>query len=469
MATLLGGPLAASLEPHWRVVLRNEFHDILPGSSIREVYLEAEAELAEVACAGLKVQDEQLDLIAAQLGTTGRKAGLLVVNPDLSPRPLRIASPRALPNGQRVEGGSVFAGGVSVPGLSASVVLDTQPSQHASAVGHRLENAFVRADIGEDGSLSSFVDKQAGREILAGRGNQLWVYRDKPRNWDAWDIEDDYARSGEEITASRIEVVENGPHRAAIRVTRRFKSSRIVQTVRLWANSPRLEFHTDIDWRQRRLLLKARFPLAVRSDHATFECAGGVIRRPTHRNTSWDEARFEVVAHRFVDLSEHGYGVALLNDGKYGHHAVHNELGLSLLRSPVYPDPLADEGKQSFTYALYPHEGDWLSGGVLAEAEDLNQPLLARPVKVDAASTWVAAEVGGLSLAVAGFKPAEDGSALILRTYEPAGARGKIRLALSDGWKLGDEVSLLEDRTGRADLTFLPFQIHSWRIERGQS
>ena len=105
-----------------------------------------------------------------------------------------------------------------------------------------------------------------------------------------------------------------------------------------------------------------------------------MIRRPTHRNTSWDAARFEVAAHRFADLSEHGYGVALLNDGKYGHHALGNELGLSLLRSPVYPDPLADEGRQSFTYALFPHAGDWLTGGVLAEAEDLNQPLLCRPV-----------------------------------------------------------------------------------------
>ena len=245
--------------------------------------------------------------------------------------------------------------------------------------------------------------------------------------------------------------------------------SKIVQTVRLWANSARLEFKTDIDWHQRRVLLKARFPLAIRSDHATFECAHGVIRRPTHRNTSWEEARFEVAAHRFVDLSEHGYGVALLNDGKYGHHALHNELGLSLLRSPVYPDPLADEGRQSFTYALFPHQGDWLSGGVLAEAEDLNQPLLARAVKADTASTWVAAAIEGLSLGLAGFKPAEDGSALILRTYEPAGARGKIGLSLAEGWKLGDEVNLLEDRSGRANLAFLPFQVHSWRIERKKS
>ena len=127
--------------------------------------------------------------------------------------------------------------------------------------------------------------------------------------------------------------------------------------------------------------MKARFPLAVRSDRATFETAFGVVERPTHRNTSWVRAKFEVAAHRFADLSEPGYGVALLNDGKYGYHATGSELGISLLRSPVYPDPLADEGTQTFTYSLYPHLGSWLEGGVLMEAEDLNRPLLALAVE----------------------------------------------------------------------------------------
>jgi alpha-mannosidase len=466
MATLLGEPFAPSLEPHWRVVLRNEFHDILPGSSIREVYQEAEAELGEVVSAGLKVQQERLAAIAGKLAGSGRKPGILVVNPDLSPRPLRLVSSETLPNSQRIEGGSVLASDASVPGLSASIILETGSDQAATAEGRRLENTFVRVEIAEDGTIASLFDKRANRETLADRANQIWAYSDKPRNWDAWDIEDDYSRRGEEVLASKIEVVENGPHRAAIRVRRRFHDSEIVQDVRLWSNSARVEFRTDIDWHQRRTLLKARFPLAIRADFATFECAAGVIRRPTHRNTSWDEARFEVVGHRFADLSEHGYGVALLNDGKYGHHALRNELGLSLLRSPVYPDPLADEGRQSFTYALYPHQGDWLSGGVLAEAEDLNQPLLARVVKADAPSTWVAASVEGLTLGLAGFKSAEDGKALIFRTYEPAGARGKVALSLAKGWNAGGEVNLLEDRTGRASFSFSPFQLHSWRIER---
>ena len=466
MATLLGAPVPASLEEQWRVVLRNEFHDILPGSGIREVYEEAEAELGGVVAAGRKIQDAQLAAIAGRLAGSGKAPALLVVNPDLSPRPLRLSSPHDLPAGQKVDGGSVLAGDRSVPGLSAAIISRAGAAAPLSVTATGLENDFVRVEIGKDGTVASLFDKRAGREALAGRGNQIWAYSDKPRDWDAWEVDEDYRRRGEEIVAAKIEVAEKGPHRAAVRIVRRFRDSEIVQTVRLWSNSARLEFRTDIDWHERRILLKAHFPLAVRSDFATFECAAGVIRRPTHRNTSWDEARFEVAAHRFADLSEPGYGVALLNDGKYGHHALHNELGLSLLRSPIYPDPLADEGRQSFTYALYPHQGDWLSGGVLAEAEDLNQPLLCRAVEADAESTWTAVSVEGLQLGLAGFKPAEDGDGLILRTYEPAGARGKVRLALAEGWRLAGEVNLLEDAAGRAGLSFLPFQIHSWRVAR---
>jgi alpha-mannosidase len=467
MAALLGAPIAGSLEDQWRVVLRNEFHDILPGSSIREVYEEAEHELSSVVTEGAKAQAAHLASIAAELAGNGGQAGILVVNPDLSPRPLRLAVPDDLPGGQKTDDGSVLTADRMVPGLSAAVVLAAPPPEGLIAEPRRIENSMLRVTLADDGTLKSVYDKRAGRETLAGRGNQIWAYVDKPRSWDAWDIEEDYPRQGEEIAAAGApEVVERGPHRAAVRVVRRFRDSTITQTIRLWANSARLEFRTDIDWHERRILLKARFPLAVRSDHAVFECAHGVVCRATHRNTSWDEARFEVAAHRFADLSEHGYGVALLNDGKYGHHAIGNELGLSLLRSPVYPDPRADEGRQSFTYALYPHSGDWMTGGVLAEAEDLNQPLLCRPVRTGRELSWSAAGIEGMQLGLSGFKPAEDGDALILRTYEPAGARGDVRLALPKGWRVGDEVDLLEQTVGPAETSILPHKVLSWRIER---
>jgi alpha-mannosidase len=368
-----------------------------------------------------------------------------------------------------VESGSVIAADRDILGLSAMVFVEGSlaPPAGLSVKRGLLENRFVRIRLSPDGTLESVFDKRADRECLAGRGNQMRAYVDKPRLFDAWDIEEDYAAQSEEISAvGPAQIVERGQHRGALRFVRTYRGSTIVQTVRLWANSPRIEFKTDIDWHERRILLKAEFPLAIRAETAIFECAHGIVRRPTHRNTSWDQAKFEVAAHRFVDLSEHGFGVALLNDGKYGHHALGNEIGISLLRSPVNPDTLADEGAQSFTYALLPHPGDWLSGGVLSEAEDLNQPLLCRTVETAHESAWRAVGIDGMTLGLSGFKPAEEGSALILRTYEPAGARGAARVSLSNRWRIAGEVDILEETVGAASTSFAPFQVRSWRLQK---
>lgn len=468
MAAMLGDSIAPSLEEHWRVLLRNQFHDIIPGSSIREVYETAEGELSNVVTAGTAAQRTHLDAIAGRIGKSGANRALLVVNPDLSMRPLRIVSSEALASGQKVESGSVIAADREIPALSAAIVVETnlKPPPGLAVGENFLENRFVRVDLSHDGTLKSVFDKRAGRECLAGRGNQIRAYVDKPRLFDAWDIEEDYTAQSEEIVSSGpAEIVERGPHRAALRIARKFGGSSIMQTIRLWANSPRLEFKTDVDWHDRRILLKANFPLAIRAETAIFECAHGIVRRPTHRNTPWDQAKFEVAAHRFVDFAEHGFGVALLNDGKYGHHALGNEIGISLLRSPVNPDALADEGLQSFTYALLPHAGDWLTAGVLAEAEDLNQPLLIKAIAATDEATWSAATIEGIALGLSGLKPAEDGTALILRTYEPAGARGRAKVTLPPGWEIAEEVNLLEERTGPASLTFTPFQVHSWRLK----
>ncbi len=404
-----------------------------------------------------------------RLVSAGGAPATFVVNPDISARALRLQTRFDLPNGQSVAGGSVLCAERTVVGLGATLVFGAAPVGGLTVSEGHLENSHLRIEFAEDGTLSRLFDKRVNREVLAGRGNQLWAYIDKPRNWDAWDIEEDYEANGAEIVelASRA-VVERGPHRAALRLTRRFRDSTITQDIRLWANSPRVEFKTEIDWHDRRILLKARFPLLVRSDHATFECAFGIVRRPTHRNTAWEHARFEVAAHRFVDLAEPGYGVALLNDGKYGHHAVGNELAISLLRSPVYPDPYSDDGAHRFTYALYPHSGDWLSAGVLAEAEDLNRPLLCRSVTSRRESSWQAIAVEEMTLGLGGFKTAEDGDELLLRVYEPAGARGRVAARPAAGWRFTGELNVLEERTGDADMNFSPFQIHTWMLRRAR-
>jgi alpha-mannosidase len=312
------------------------------------------------------------------------------------------------------------------------------------------------------------VYKPTGREALADRGNQLWAYpQDKPRHFDAWDVEDDYAERGEEVrTVESLELVENTPSRAQIRLVRRYRASTIVQFLTLGANSQRLDVRTQLNWRDRHIFLRALTAVAVRSANATFECAFGVISRSTHANNSWDEAAFEVAAHRFADLSEPGFGVAVLNDGKYGHSVRGNVLGLSLLRSPAYPDPLADEGDHEFVYALMPHGGTWYEGGVREQAEALNQPLLTLETRGLAQGVTRPLSVSGIDAGLAALKAAEDGKGLILRVYEPAGRRGEFKMAVSKGWEAARAVNLLEEpSTGtRDDLS--PFQVRSFHLTK---
>lgn len=462
---LAGGPVPRSLEALWRVLLRNQFHDILPGSSIREVYDVAETELQDViSAAGVEAAAALSDL-AERVVAPGDSPAVIVFNPDLSARPVRIETSAELPGSQRTPDGYVLTAPESVPPIGLRVVQRgvTQSEVHAHLMG--LENDALRVELASDGTLRHVLDKRLNREVLSGRGNQLWAYVDKPRKWDAWDIEDGYEISGEEITQlEAIDVIEDGPHRAAIRQVRRFRDSSIIQDIRLWANSNRVEFRTTLDWHDRHWLLKARFPVAVRSPYATFETAFGVVQRPTHRNTTWEQARFEVAAHRFVDLSEPGYGVALINDGKYGHDVHGNEIGISLLRSPIYPDPLADEGPQGFTYALLPHAGTWIEGDVLMEAEDLNRPLLTLVTAAGVEARWQAIEMRGLPLGIGTLKAREDGGGLVFRAYEPQGARGRVTLTLPEGWGVEAESDILERSAGPFQTYFHPFQVRSWRL-----
>ena len=265
------------------MLLRNEFHDILPGSSIREVYEVAEAELGGVVAAASAVAADQPRRDRRPRRPAGRPARASSSSTPTSRRGRSaLVSPGPLPGGQAVEGGSVLAGDATVPGLTAAVIVDAGRATGAvtSATG-RLENALLRVEIDADGTLASVFDKRAGREALAGRGNQIWAYVDKPRNWDAWDIEEDYAAQGEEIAARRDRgrrerpAPRRDPGRPPLP-----RQRRSCRPCALWANSARLEFRTDIDWHERRILLKARFPLAdPRPTIATFECAHGVIRR----------------------------------------------------------------------------------------------------------------------------------------------------------------------------------------------
>ena len=389
-----------------------------------------------------------------------------------------------MPAQRTEEGLLVHAPDRRVPGLGGMEIHPTRgtkirnlvPGVRAARSGDAtiLENDLLRVEIGIDGTLHRVYDRELGREVLAGRGNRLWAYVDKPPNWDAWDIDADYELEGEEVSAvEKVEVVEEGPLRVAVRVERGWRSSRIVQTYRLLAGSRRLDVETEIEWREREILLRALFPVNVRSHEATFETMYGAHRRPTHTNTSWDAARFEVSAHRFVDLSEPGYGVALLNDGKYGHSVRENVLGLSLLRSPLYPDPFADEGDHSFTYSLFPHPGDWTEAGVVDEAFALNSPLFAGPASRHGLSNeFGLVVVEGVKLALGALKMAKDGRDVVLRLYEPHGARGTAALRFAVEVERVERVNLLEEpeggvlpvENGVLRLEVRPFEVVTLRI-----
>jgi alpha-mannosidase len=488
-ATLAAGRGVAypreELERLWKTVLLNQFHDILPGSSISEVYQDTHPELENAVATAEKLRDKALRELAGDNVRSPR--GAIVANAALHPRPLtavlRVTDGGAvvaldgepLPTQRVQEGLLVHAPGRTVPGLgwvSVDVRNDASveaPGPATSGVridGTSIENELLRVEIGADGSLDRVYDKKADREVLDGRSNRLFAYADKPANWDAWDVEMGYEAEGDEVPgAESVEVLESGPLRAAVRVERRFRDSWISQTYLLLAGSRRLDIETRVQWHERQVLLRALFPLRIRSHEATFETMYGVVKRPTHRNTTWDEARFEVCAHRFADLSEPGYGVALLNDGKYGHSARDNVLGISLLRGPLYPDPLADEGEHRFTYSLFPHPGDWTEAGVTREAHSLNSPLVVRDGKAETAEFGLL-RAEGVELALGALKPAEDGRGEILRLYEPHGARGECTLRFAHPVESVRRTNLLEEpegtvelRDGAVHLAVRPFEV----------
>ncbi len=353
---------------------------------------------------------------------------------------------------------------VSVPACGYEVydlvAEEPPPTPRAAATDRTLENECLRVELDDTGSLSSVFDKVAGREVLAPgrRGNLFQLFPDYPNFYDAWDI-DRFAfdKSVDLDGVESIQAVEVGPLRAGIRVIRRFGHSSISQVIRLDAGSHSIDFDTEVEWHETNRLLKVAFPVDVRSLRATYEIQYGHVERPTHDNTSWDVARFEVCAHKWADLSEPGYGVALLNDCKYGHDISGNVIRLSLLRATTWPDPEADRGHHQFRYRLLPHAGDLRKSGVIDAGYDLNVPV--RMIDTTPHAGTLPASGSFLSVdadhvVVEAVKQSDRGSgALVIRLYEAWGQRGPVTVQLP--WKPARVVraDLLE-----GELADLPFE-----------
>lgn len=502
MASLAGKDYPRQeLDHSWTTLLRNQFHDILPGSSIRQVNEQADSELKEVVEKAIDIRDRALACLGtiAPAKSDTKATSVRVFNARGFDRPLSGIIPRPIPNndfrlttadGHEVSWQLTSVGDVlihdpnlTVPGtgyvdLDVAAEASSEIAPVVSTAGLTIENEHLRVSISEDGSITSLFDKRTARETLTGPGNQLRIYHDLPAAWEAWNLTDTTHIPGEPVSEiESLAVIESGPLRVVIEVHLRYGASTIRQRYQLVAGSARLDIRTEIDWNERRKLLRALFPVAVRSPLATFETSFGAVQRPTYRNTTWDTARFEVPAHRWADLSEPGYGVSLLNDGRYGHSAFENTLGISLLRSPLEPDPLADLGQHEFTYSVFPHLGEWHTGETLAEAINLNSPLIG--TTIDGISTVPTKESNRLfeidGLTLAAVKQAEDTTDdVVLRLYDPFGRHGSARIKPYFAVNRAVLANLLEDELERLDpdsdgsihLNYRPFQILTLKLTR---
>jgi alpha-mannosidase len=314
-----------------------------------------------------------------------------------------------------------------------------------------LENEFLRVRVdAKTGCIASLVLKSSNYEALVpgSCGNLLQTFVDKPKQYDAWNIDADFEKQHWDLTqAESVQLISRGPLSAAIRVTKKFQSSTFVQDITVYAGIPRVDVVTDADWHEQHILLKAGFTLAARSDVATYEIPFGTIERPTTRRTPEEEAMFEVPALQWADLGDAEHGFSLLNDCKYGYDGKDNVLRISLLRSPTYPDPLADQGRHHFTYSLYPHDQDWRKADTVRQGYELNYKLIVSPqASHDGAlsSEHSFLRVTPDNVVLSALKKDEDDDALIARFYEWAGRVTDVTLELPPGAQQAYRANLLE-------------------------
>jgi alpha-mannosidase len=399
---------SGELETLWKTLLLNQFHDILPGSSIDWVYEEAEPDLEHVTQRATEITD------AAMSAIVGDGDALVAFNSTSHPRTEIVSLDNEY---ARIE----------APSCGWAVVVPRSREPEVAVTDHSMENELLRVEWDERAVLTSIWDKAVGREVLSGPGNLFQLHDDNPRNWDAWDLDPEYRDSVIELTA-----VENVQHRGGLRglltFGRSFGESWLFQLMSLDAGSRVLRFETVVEWRERHKMLKVAFPVTVHSREATYEIQFGHLRRPTHQDTSQARAMFEVCAQRWADLADDDYGVALLNDCKHGYDIHGSVMRLSLLRGPTHPDPTADLGGHQFVYALMPHPGNFREAGVIEAAEDLNSPLLPASGNLTAGSSRSLIEIDTRQVIVEAIKRAEDSDAVIVRLYEAWGAACKARI-----------------------------------------
>lgn len=481
----------------WEGILTNQFHDILPGSSIKEVYDDSRDDYNEIILSGHQLVEKALDAIVSRIGID--KMSVVVFNTLGYDRddivefdvPTDVAHPciadshgHVIPcqiqtsDGKRT--GLFIARGVPAKGYRTYALMDrpTESSSDLTVNSFKMANAYFELELDEKGTFMSIYDKVNQRQVLkkGERGNRLLAFQDMPANWQNWDIDISYQEKMWEVDrVDKMEVLEDGPVRAGIRIHKTFLDSRIIQDVLIYSDIPRIDFRTYVDWKQSQILLKAAFPVDVHATRATYEVQFGNVERPTHWNTSWDVARFEVCGHRWADLSEGGYGVSLMNDCKYGHDIKNGEMRLTLLKSGIEPNPVADQEEHWFTYSLYPHAGDWKTASTTRTAYSLNVPLQAKVARASEGSLPAALSmirIDAVNVMLETVKKAESSDDIVVRLYEFENKRVNVTAAFFRELVTVSECDLLENEIGDVPVegrTFSfeirPYEIRTFKLK----
>lgn len=494
----------------WELTLLNQFHDILPGSSIYQVYEDSREQYEEIFRLDSEMIEKALHHIhqANTVGEADRRANEAGGMGEPGEAYLTLYNNTSFAREDVVESEGLFEiydGEEQLPSQNTSYGTTIWKPKEVPQKGYRvfkidkraktgetenavpasrkegtikvsfsertIETPYYRALMNEAWEFVSLYDKQADRELLkAGEaGNALLAFEDRPKEYDAWNIDPYYVEKCYPVQkVKEAACTENGPVRTVLHIVKEFCHSTIVQDIIFYEASGRIDFKTHIDWKESQILLKAAFPIDVTASKAAYEIQYGNVERPTHANTSWEQAKFEVCAHKWADVAENGYGAALLNDCKYGYDIKGTTMRLTLLKSGIFPNPVADREEHDFTYSIYPHSGDFREGGVIKEAYLLNCPMYALESKAlpkETKHSFFAVSKENVILET--VKPAEDNDDIILRVYEAYGRRTKAELTLPEGIVSCHECDLLEQPQQMAGLegSSLRFEIKPYEIK----
>ena len=481
------------LHKGWKLMLKNQFHDILPGSHVTQAFHDALKDYQSVFEKGDKALASALNYVGNQISDDFSDSAAVAVfnmqpwertgvvdaefeaSPDTSFKivdangnnvPFQVLSQ----DDGRVR---VLIEACDVPPMGYTVyrLVEGKPDAGTpfAVYDESIENDFFQVRFDEHGTISGIYDKKNDRQVIE-EGNKFQLFEDVPGRYAAWDIVPMYKdREFEVSPVERSEIVENGLVRLVLRQERGLLKSKIVQKIILYRNLPRMDFETEIEWGERDRLLKVGFLVNVNAMRATYDISYGYIERATHSNTSWDAAKFEVCGHLWADISEGDYGISLLNDCKYGYDIFDNHIRLTLLRGPRYPDPTADLGHHSFTYSLYPHQGDWRQAETPRRAWELNDPLMA--ISIGKRDGNLKSTVSFLSIVsdhvmVSALKMAEEGDGLILRLYEDQNRRGPVNVMFFHSPSCAIECDPYENEIGQADIVsgYLRFDIKPFEV-----